>query len=263
MTLDLTAAAGPLDVRLRATGSVPGAARIEVLRTMLGTRSVVRAWPGFDGAWVHTDIDVLQGTPLTYEAVLYDASGAILATTPPTAAVAVPPSGAVLRDALVPAHRVPVRLAGQTSGDTTSDVRREVLRPLGRSAPLAITDVRQRATGTTSVLTLTRTEHDQLRSLLDSGNVLLFTGPVGFDIARPFYLTAGALTVSRVSAALDEARLFTYDWMEVDGPPVLEPTPAVTWGQLLDTGTRWADIRRTPWVDVMFPPAAPARLRSA
>lgn len=262
MTITLTATAGAMDVRLRATGSVAGAARIEVLRTMRGSRAPVRAWPAFDGAWVHTDIDVLFGTPLVYEARVLGTAGAVLAESGPTEPVVVAFPGVLLRDALVPAHRVPVRLAGRTSGDTSSDVRREVLRPLGRSAPLAITDVRQRSTGSSAVLTLTSAEHDQLHTLLGSGNVLLLTGPADHGM-RPFYLAAGAATVARVSSAMDEARLFTIDWMEVDGPPVLEPTPAVTWGQLLDTGTRWADIRRTPWVDVMFPPGAPVRLRGA
>lgn len=258
----MTAAAGPTDVRLRATGTVPGAARIEVLRTMAGNRATVRAWPGFDGAWVHTDIDVLFGTPLVYEARVLDNAGGVLLESQPTAPVVVQFPGVLLRDALVPAHRVPVRLTGQTSGDTSSDVRREVLRPLGRAAPLAITDVRQRATGSSSVLTLTRAEQDQLHTLLGSGNVLLFTGPAGFDLGRPFHIAVGTVGVSRVSAALDQARLFTFDWMEVDGPPVLEPTPAVTWAQLLAAGTRWVDIHRTPWVDVMFPPAAARTLRS-
>jgi hypothetical protein len=262
VTTVLTATAGPTEVRLRVTSDAPAAARIEVRRAMTGTWALVRAWPGFDGAWVHTDIDVLFGTPLDYEAAIYDTAGTLLETSPPVRGVVVEHPGALLRDALVPAHRTPLRIVGQQAGDTSSDVRRELLRPLGRTAPLAITDVRQQATGTTTALTLTRSEADRLHGLLATGNILLFTAPAGFGITAPFYLSAGPLSKQRPSAALHDARLWTFDWVEVDGPGVLAPTPATTWGDLLARGTRWADIRRTPWVDVLYPPDAPVLLRS-
>lgn len=263
MTTILMATARTSDVRLRVTSDAPGAVNIEVLRTMNGRTVQVRAWPLIDGgAWVHNDIDVLFGTPITYVARVYDAAGALLEVSPQVAGVVVRHAGALIRDALVPQQAVTLRLVGMDAGDSSSDVRREVLRPLGRSAPLAITDVRQATEGTTRFLTLTKAEQGQMERLLGSGNILFFTGPVDFSLSWPFYFSAGKVSTARVSGALSDARLWTMDWVEVDGPPVTEPTPAVTWQQLLDQGTKWRDIRITPWIDVMYPPTSPVRLRA-
>lgn len=262
MTTTLSATARTTDVRLLVTTNAAGAVDIEVLRTMAGRTVQVRAWPKIDGDWAHGDIDILFNTPITYVARVYDAAGTLLETSNTVKNVFVANAHAVVRDALVPAQRVTLRLVGKEAGDSTTDVRRELLRPLGRTNPMAITDVRQGSTGTATFLTLTKAEQGQVERLLGSGNILLFTGPVDFSLTWPFYFSAGAVSQARVSAALDDARLWTMDWTEVDGPPVTEPLPAVTWQQLLDQGKKWRDIRLKPWIDVMYPPTEPVLLRS-
>lgn len=260
MTTTLTATARTTDVRLLATTTAAGAVHIEVLRTMAGRTVQVRAWPSIDKDWAHSDIDILFSTPITYVARVYNTAGTLLETSNTVSGVVVANDKAVIRDALVPAQKVTLRLVGKEAGNSTTDVRRELLRPLGRTNPIAITDTRQGSTGTTTFLTLTKPEQGQIERLFGSGNILLFTGPVDFSLTWPFYFSAGAVTQARVSAALDDARLWTMDWVEVDGPPVTEPLKPVTWQQLVDQGTKWRDIRLTPWVDVMYPVAEPARL---
>jgi hypothetical protein len=256
VTTTIQATAGTTDVRLRVTSDAAGAVRIELRRSMAGTTSIVRAWPGFEGGWVHRDIDVLFNTPITYEAVLYSAAGAVVATAT-TGVVTVRHSTAIVRDALLPSLLMPLRLVGADAGDYTTDVRRELLRPWGRRGPIALTDVRSKASGSSKFLTLTAREQTTASRLLASGNILLFSGPFDFDLRWPFYISPGKVATARVGAALSEARLWTMEWDEVDPPPVTEPVPAVTWQQLLDQGRTWQDIRNTSWIDVMYPPLPP------
>lgn len=253
MSITLTATAGTAEVRLVVSSSTPGAVRVEVLRTMTARTSPVRAWPVFGGLWTHQDVDVLFGTPLRYTATVYGADGTALETSETVEAMVQNP-GAMIRDALVPSRRAPLQLVGIAAGDSTTDVRRELLYPQGRSAPIAITDVRQRAVGSTTAVTRTAGEEDVLRRLLDSGNVMLFTGPADFDVRWPLYVSLGTVTTSRVSARQDEARLWSMDWVEVDAPPLAAPQPGRTWRALLERGTRWRDIYRTPWGEVLYPP---------
>lgn len=261
MTTTLSATATATEVRLRVITDAPGAVLVEVLRAMGGRTVQVRAWPGIDGAWVHTDIDITYGAPLTYQARVYDAAENLLEVSATAGPVTATSTTAYMRNALIPVQKVPLRMVGQEAGDSTTDVRRELLRPLGRSRPIAITDVRQGSEGTASFLTLTKDEQASVERLLESGDILLFAGPQGFSLTWPFYFSAGGVSVSRVSAALSDARLWSMDWSEVEPPPVTEPVPPVTWQELLDKGTTWESIRLTPWVDVMYPPVVPARLR--
>lgn len=258
MTTTLTATPTSTDVRLLVSTDAPGAHGIEVWRTMAGRETMVRAWPLLDGgAWAHMDIDVLFNVPLTYEAVILDEAGNVLDTRT-EGPVTVTNGSAYLRDALVPESKLAVRLVGMAAGDSSTEVRRELLRPVGRQSPVAITDVRSSATGDTALLTMTDAESRQLDLMLNKGAVMLFTGPADFDIRWPLYLSFGEVSTERVSAAQSPARLWGLGWTEVDPPPVVEPTPAQTWQQLLDAGKKWQTLRGTSWLEVLYPPV-PAR----
>jgi hypothetical protein len=256
MTTTLTATAAATEVRLVASTDAAGARAIEVWRTMRGTTAQVRAWPLLDaGAWAHNDIDILFGADLEYEALIFDDQGKLLESSPKTGPLRVVHGSALIRDALLTTTKMPVRLVGMEAGDGVTDVRRELLTPVGRRAPVAITDVRSASSGTTSVLTLTEAEHAQMNAMLDRGSVLLFTGPHDFDIQWPLYVHFGTVETRRVSGRLDQARLWVLEWVEVDPPPVVEPVPARTWQQLLDDGQTWQTLRASAWLDVLYPPA--------
>jgi hypothetical protein len=255
MALTLYVTPTATDVNLRAITDNPAAATIVTTRTMTGKSTVVRATPNLtDGVWAARDIEILFNTPIVYSSVLRDAAGNLLETAD-AAPVTVVNQSAYLRDVLVSSAKMPVRIVGKESGDTSTEVRRELLRPLGRKAPVVITDVRASLAGSTSVLTMTSGEMRQFNSLLETGRVLMFTGPADWDIYWPLYIHAGNAKVARVGEMLSEARLTTFEWVEVDPPPtgLFDPVEPQTWGQIVDAGTLWLDIRFVPWLNVMYP----------
>lgn len=257
MTTTVSAVAGAFDVRVVVSTDAAGADGIVLRRTMGGRSSVVRAWPTITGgAWAHTDIDVVFGVPIKYEAEIYDSGGTFLEASAVTAAVTVATDSAVMRDAVVLVNRAKIRFVGVGAGDAASDVRRELLHPLGRRAPVAVTDARSSYTGTAELLTLTRAEATQLVNLAAAGGVLVVTGPAEWDETWPLYVAVGKVQRSRVGASLSDARLWSVEWVEVDPPELLEPVPAVTWADLATAGETWQTLRQRSWLDVLYPAEA-------
>lgn len=263
MSTILTANPGPAEVRVVVSTDNPAAHGIKLWRRMarpyddqFDDYAQVRAWPFLSGgAWAHNDIDILFGLDLTYQAEVYDDRGVLLESSEIVGPVVVSNPNTILREALLPQSMMTVRLVGMKAGDSESSVRSEILRPVGRSAPVVITDVRGALTGSTTMLTLTNTEQRTMSRLLDTGGVLLFTGPWDIDITWPIYMAFGAVSISRVSGRLSQARLWNADWVQVDPPPVIQPIPARTWQDILDAGLTWQALRGSTWLDVLFPRA--------
>jgi hypothetical protein len=257
VSLILDADPGKQEVLVRVVTDHPSAVSVTVTREMRGTRKVIRGGDRgavVDGIWAQRDYEVLFNIPVTYDAVTYDAAGAALEhAVSPTVQVVY--DQAYLRDVLVPSLRTPLRLVGTGSGDSSSEVRRELLRPMGRRTPVVLTDVRSSGSGTSEVLTVTAQEESLLRKMFDSGRVLILTGPADFDVMWPLYVSIGDVQVSHPGAAHSPARVFTFDWVEVDPPPpgLYDPLNAVTWQNLVEARTLWNDIAATPWIDVMYP----------
>ena len=263
MTLELIAAVSDAEVKLRAESDNALTQTIEVYRQMRGATAQVRGPSDFaNHIWVINDIEILFNTPITYEAYARNEAGTVIesATAGP---VTIVKDTAYLRNVLVASAKMPVRLVGQESGDYESEVRRELLRPLGRSAPVVITDIRSSATGASSILTRSAAEARQLDSLLASGDVLMFTGPVDWDLRWPIYMHPGTASEKRVGAALSEDRIRYFEWVQVDPPPygLFESVQATTWQDLLTAGKTWGAIRSTSWNDLMYPPPVPVILR--
>lgn len=243
-------------VLLRMTTDAAGAASTTFRRTMRGVTQIVRGAdmaPLTTGAYAVRDYEVLYNTPLTYSATVYDAAAVAIAHADVT--IEVPGTSVWLRDVVVPSLSCPVRMTGKEAGDYATEMRTSMLRPLGRSNPVVVTDVRSGATGQTSFLTLSTAEFTSLDTLLATGHVLLYTGPAEWDIRWPRYVVITDTAVKRVSEALDQARLWNVSWTEVDPPPPNQYTPVnpTTWQDLQDASTHWLDIVSTPWIDVLFP----------
>lgn len=252
MATTLTAEAIPSAIYLTCDTDAAGAATIVVQRSMQSRVQDVRAWPGIAAAtpWVHYDIDVLFGTPITYQAFIYDDAGVLLETSTEVGPITLSDPHMIVRDSIDYNQTMRARIVENFGTSTT--VRQELLRPLGRTAPLAITDVRSGRSGSVALLTLNDAERSALTALLATGNVLQLTGPADIEASWPLYFTATTVTSESVRWQ-QGAWLWTVDWIEVDAPPVTEPVPATTWQDLLDAGTTWNDILQTSWFDVMYP----------
>lgn len=257
MSFTFTAQATPQDVFLRCFTDDPAADTVSVTRSIGGTTSRVRAPAGISGGiWAARDIEVLYGTPITYLAQIRDTGGTVVATATATAAVA--HAQALLRDVLMPVVKVPVRLVGPDAQDHESDVRGELLRPLGRAAAVLISDARSAPTGTLQTITLTDAEAAAMNRVLGPGRTLLLTGPAGWEPEWPRYVAAGKVARTRPAGPASPLVVWAVEWHQVDPPDpgLFDPVAPRTWGDLRDAGTRWADIAQTPWIDVLYPAEA-------
>lgn len=202
---------------------------------------------------VHELVDhsVILGSPVIYQATAVDAAGKILERSPSTSAVTVLGDSAWLIDPARSSLSVPIKLVGREAGDSGTSERAALLEPLGRRNPVAVTDVRSGASGTTTILTATGDDERRMRKILASGRQLLFTAPAGFDILYPLRFTAGSVSVARISDAQDPHRLFSIGWNEVD--PITGAPYGNTWDYYITLGRRWVEwiVTRKTWNDAV------------
>jgi len=257
MTTTLVASPSPGSVppwvRLEFTTDAPGATHVVLRRVQDGNSALVSRVPVVPGPATHVynDHSILMNLPVVYSAAAVDAGGVVLERSPTTSAVTVAGTSAWLVDTAVPALSVPIRIVGKEGGDSGSTARAALLEPLGRRTPIAVTDVRSGASGTTIILTATHLDERRMREILASGRSLLFTGPKDFDLLYPLRFTAGAVGVARVSEALDEHRLFTIGWVEVDPPD--GGAGGNTWDWYVSQGRRWVEwvVPGKLWQDIV------------
>ena len=254
--LSAVAQSAPPGVRLAFGTDAAGAVAVILSRVQVGNTRVVYEVPipGPSASAVYTQVDhsVLIDGPASYMATAVNAAGVALERSPSTSAVIVAGDSAWLIDPSQPVFSMPVRLVGREAGDSGTSERAALLEPLGRRNPVAVTDVRSGASGTTTILTATGGDERRLRGILASGRPLLFTAPVGFDILYPLRFTAGSVSVARISDAQDSHRLFVIGWTEVDPPSTVVPS-GNTWGWYVGQGRLWSDwiTAGKTWSDVV------------
>lgn len=255
-TFTATAMPGSQRVDLRLITDTLGAQTVSVKRTLQGSSAIARGGDGADissGFWVMSDYEILYQTPIVYEAKIYDSAGTLLEVVL-APAVTVAEDNIWLRDVLKPIASLPVRVVGMEASDSTSEMRQNFFRPLGRPNPVVLSDVRSGDSGTTSVLAMTFAEQRSLRALLSSGHVLLLTAPADYEATWPLYISVGQVAVEKVGEAYTQARLMSFQWVQVDPPPGVVLPDVTLWGELLDAGYIWDDIDTTAWLDVLYPP---------
>jgi hypothetical protein len=237
-------------VDLRVSTDAPGTAPILVERTMQGRTRTVRGGDqvtDHGGGLVLADWEIVYQAPLTYQATCNGQS---------TTATAVLPEGrAWLRSVLNPGTSVPLGIGG--IGAEKRPARRTLFRPVGRRNAVALTDVRAGREGDgLTATTFTAAEFDALTRLLESGDVLLLTGPGSWGLG-PLYCTVGDYEVSRPGdLAATTVRRWVLPFVEVDPPPGYVPPPGQTWGQIKAKGLTWGDLKKLKWQDITFPPSA-------
>lgn len=139
-------------------------------------------------------------------------------------------------------------------GDITRPDRGGVFEVVGRSYPVAVTDVRGSRRFSLELRTLTEAEADDLRLILASGDVLyLQVPPTGQSSAVPTaYVSVGDATERRPTS-ITAVRLFSLPCTEVapPGPDVVGAT--VTWQTVINAYATWADLMadQATWADLL------------
>lgn len=236
-------------IDLRVTTDAPGTAPITVERTMQGRTRTVRggnAVTDHGGGLVIADWEIVYQAPLTYRATCNGESI--------TAQAELVEPRAWLRSVLNPGTSVPLGIGG--IGTEKRPAIRTLFRPRGRRNAVVLTDVRAGREGDgLKATTFTAAEFDALTRLLESGDVLLLTGPGSWGLG-PLYCSIGDVDITRPGdLAINPVRKWVMPFVEVDPPPGYVPPPAQTWADIKALGLTWADLKQRRWIDITYPPA--------
>lgn len=145
------------------------------------------------GAAVGWDGEAPFGVALSYVAQAFDASGNLLATSATAVTNVQPPASGVatwIKSLTTPSLSVIVETSQIPAWD--ADIAQGVIRPIGATYPIVVSDVRQAEVATLTVLTREPSDRDALLALLATPGPYLLQQP-GFDTADRF------VTVGKVS----------------------------------------------------------------
>lgn len=143
------------------------------------------------------------------------------------------------------------RVVVQDYGDVERPARAGVFDVIGRSSPVAVSDVRGSRRWNLTVLTSTPPSAGDIDMLLASGDPLFIHVPAGCDVPGG-YVSVGD-TVQRRPARRSVRRLFELPCVEVaaPGPDVVGATS--NWQTVLNTYGTWADLlaAHPTWADLL------------
>lgn len=125
-------------------------------------------------------------------------------------------------------------------GEVTRRDRSGVFEIVGRSYPVAVTDLRSSRRQTISLLTQDRQERRELDTILASGEPILFHAPAGCAVDS-MYAIAGDVSYDR-TARRSERRLFQIPLTEVAPPHHSIAGVTVTWQGVINAYATWADL---------------------
>ena len=205
------------------------------------------ALTGYPAALVVVDHAVPFNTMLTYEVVV-GADYAVASIHGPE------DSRAWVRDVLYPSMSMPLVISDHRAAST--EARTALLTAVGRPNVLAVSDVRSGRTGTSLFATLTSREAQGFRDLIDSGHVLLLTGPWEWRLG-PVYMTFLNVEEQRVGLAQAEERRWAVEWVQVDPPVALILGTPETYEECLVSYPTYLEWRARRYVDIAYPPSLP------
>ncbi len=185
------------------------------------------------------DYEVPIRRTVTYTATSYDVNDAVIGVSDSTD-IYWDTDLDWLSDPLLPAHALAVHVSGQPT--EVFDARVGVHRVLGRPAPVTTSQVRASASGQLGVFTNTLDEYDEVHLMTAPGHVLLLRT----DPARGFgslYFMPNTIEPQRVAPTGSEAaRIWAFDYLEVDPPSGAASGGFPTWQGVLDTYATWQEL---------------------
>jgi hypothetical protein len=135
--------------------------------------------------------------------------------------------------------------------DITRQSRSGVFDVIGRTLPVAVTDLMSGRSTTITIRTTTAEEADDLDGLIAVGEVLLLH-PVGGSALPTMYAVPGNTARSRV-AQTSAVRRFSLPLAEVAVPDLTLAAVQSTWQTVVNTYATWADLvaAKATWNDVL------------
>lgn len=250
LALAVTLDSARLATRLEVTGIVAAAETITITRTSgtddpVGVRGAVRADVSGTTTYITRDYEAPFSVELVYEATVFDAAGAELASATATFEIDYPDSGDPwLVDLARPTNSLPVVV--ESLRELAYPAATGVHRVLDRRAPILTSLPAWTPTSELVVVTRTSAERDRVRLLLGSGYPLLFRPPPAQAETTYFGLTA--FTEERVSRfALHIDRRFRVAVVVVDrpDPAIYVPLPPNTYAIVKATYATYAALKAT------------------
>ncbi|MEU3452187.1 hypothetical protein ABZ671_00890 [Micromonospora sp. NPDC006766] len=143
----------------------------------------------------------------------------------------------------------PVRVVGWD--DTTRPARAGVFDIIGRSMPVAVTEVRGSRRWSIDILTLTRDEATDIDMLAASGDTVLVQVPSTWP-SRGGYVAIGDTTEAHPQRGSIE-RLWTLPLTEVAAPGPDVVGASSTWQTVINGYSRWQDVitAKPRWADLL------------
>jgi hypothetical protein len=152
-----------------------------------------------------------------------------------------------------------VAVSPSDAGDITTPSLGGTFAVMGRSFPVAVTQMRGSAQFSLTLATQTPDDRDALRAIISTGDVLLLQNPPGSGCqVDSGYYFAGDITESRNGVAWD-LRWTTLPLTAVDAPgPDVTPV-TVTWQSVVNLYTSWNGLiaAQATWEDVLSLVGAP------
>lgn len=124
---------------------------------------------------------------------------------------------------------------------------------MGRPAPVVVTDVRHSATGEVNIITQQAQDRDQLHLLTSTGHVLLLQTPPERGVGN-MYVALQKTTEQRVvRKGVEDARLWTLQYVEVDEPSGAGVAGGTTWSDVVASYDSWSDtlLHESTWIDLI------------
>ena len=241
----LTATYDPVLSRLQLAGTSLGASATYAVfdRTTDGgiTYTVVRggtAVPVSSQNAALDDYEFPTGISITYRVRSYNASNVLQQTF--TVAKTQDVDDVWLKVPAAPFLNMPVTVS--FAGDKTKPARGGVFEIVGRSVPVAITDIRSSAGFDVRIRTFTKAEEQALDYLLSSGEIVFFQLPSDNDCMDGGYYFAGDATWGPPSSRARPERIFTIPLRgcAAPGPDVI--ASAYTWTNVLADYATWTTL---------------------
>lgn len=267
-TVELDALIDDTQGRIRLFIQAPSsAATVTVTRThpsntIVNVRGMTLA-PLSSNIFLGYDYEAPIGRDLRYQASAYDGGGSLIGQSS-IETITWNTSDTWLKDPLNPSRNIRVLMADP--GEEAFDAPTGLNTILGRPTPIIVTEVRQSATGTLGILTLTDSDAGTLHLLTSTGNILLVQTDPSFGLGN-LYFALQKIASDRVTPLgfLPE-RSWGLQYVETDVPVgvatggdttwALVLVGYATWNALLDTESSWLDLLEN--IDTLSgPPPAP------
>ena len=144
----------------------------------------------------------------------------------------------------------------------TRRARNGIFEVIGRSYPIAVTDVRQSREFTIDVVTRTRQEHLDFDLILSAGDIMYLQTPSTSPIPT-MYVAISDETETRPlhgKPCGNEWRVFTLPVREVAAPSPDVYGASVTWQGVINTYATWQDVinAKATWLDLLTSVGTPA-----